>query len=162
MLAQWPGVTQGGTTTDHPIIIEDFFTSLLEMAKIENPTLVQEIDGESFLPILKGSTPSTHPLYWHYPNEWGPDGPGIGSFSAVREGDWKLIYFHLDQYFELYHLKEDISERQNLVSTQKEKVNQLVYLLDTYLQDVKAQMPFNKDSKQVIPYPMKAYKAQKL
>ena len=34
MLAQWPSVTQGGTTSDHPIIIEDFFTSLLEMAKI--------------------------------------------------------------------------------------------------------------------------------
>jgi arylsulfatase A-like enzyme len=99
-------------------------------------------------------------LYWHYPNEWGPDGPGIGSFSAVREGDWKLIYFHFDQHFELYHLKEDISELQNLVSIQKEKVNQLVNLLDTYLQGVKAQMPFYKNSKQVIPYPLKALKAQ--
>ena len=160
MLAHWPGVTQGGTTTDYPIIIEDFFTSVLEMAEIENSTLVQEIDGQSFVPILKGSAPPTHPLYWHYPNEWGPDGPGIGSFSAVREGNWKLIYFHFDQHFELYHLKEDISELQNLVSIQKEKVNQLVNLLDTYLQGVKAQMPFYKNSKQVIPYPLKALKAQ--
>ena len=78
----------------------------------------------------------------------------------MREGDWKLIYFHFDQHFELYHLKEDISELQNLVSIQKEKVNQLVNLLDTYLQGVKAQMPFYKDSKQVIPYPLKALKAQ--
>lgn len=160
MLAHWPGVTPSGTTTSHPVIIEDFFTTILEMAQVENPSTVQIIDGQSFVPVLKGSAPPTHPLFWHYPNEWGPEGHGIGSYSAVREGDWKLIYFHLDQHFELYNLKEDIEEKQNVFTEQLQKAKDLALILDGHLQKVKAQMPHNKKTKQRIPLPLKALNNQ--
>ncbi len=156
MLAHWPGVTKRGTTTDHPIIIEDFFSSILEMAAVNAPDVVQTVDGKSFVPLLKGSAPPTHPLFWHYPNEWGPEGPGIGSYSAVRKDDWKLIYFHLDQHFELYNLSEDISETQNLFATENEKAQQLVAVLDAHLQEVEAQMPHLKATQESIPYPLSA------
>ena len=44
MLAYWPGTTGAGTTATHPVIIEDFFTSILEMAQIARPQHVQTVD----------------------------------------------------------------------------------------------------------------------
>ena len=49
--------------------------------------------------------------------EQGGHGPGHGlnAFRLLfRQGDWKLIYWHPDQKFELFNLKEDISEEHNL------------------------------------------------
>ena len=38
---------------NHPVIIDDFFPSILEFANLENSSLIQEIDGQSFVPLLK-------------------------------------------------------------------------------------------------------------
>jgi arylsulfatase A-like enzyme len=160
MLAYWPGTTAAGTTATHPVIIEDFFTSILEMAQIARPQHVQTVDGQSFVPVLKGLTPPTRPLFWHYPNEWGPEGPGIGSFSAIRLEDWKLIYFHSKQQFELYNLSQDISEQNNLFFEQKILAKQLVTILNTHLRKVNAQMPYYKSSQEQIPFPLTAFEKQ--
>ena len=37
------------------------------------------------------------PLYWHYPHFWGVAGPGIEPYSAIRVGQWKLIFYYSDQ-----------------------------------------------------------------
>ena len=89
---------------NHPVIIDDFFPSILEFANSGNSNLVQEIDGQSFVPLLKNEVIENKPLFWHYPNWWGPIGPGIGSYSAIRQGKWKFIYFHDTQIVELYNL----------------------------------------------------------
>ena len=82
------------------------------MAGIENVKTVQKVDGQSFVPILMEEEIHTNerPLFWHYPNEWGVSGPGIGASSTVRLGDYKLIYFYGNQKLELYNIKEDIGE----------------------------------------------------
>lgn len=54
MLAYWPGVTKPSTVINDYVIIEDFFPSILEMAQIEPNPIIQKIDGQSFVPILKG------------------------------------------------------------------------------------------------------------
>lgn len=160
MLAYWPGTTAAGTTATHPVIIEDFFISILEVAQIARPQHVQTVDGQSFVPALKGVAAPTRPLFWHYPNEWGPEGPGIGSFSAIRYEDWKLIYFHSQQQFELYNLSQDISEQYNLFFQQQERAKQLVTLLNTHLQQVRAQMPYYKKTQQQVPFPLLAFEQQ--
>jgi len=77
----------------------------------------QIVDGKSLFPYFKMiQSEINRPLFWHYPNEWGSNGPGIGSFSAVRQGDWKLIYFHTNKTLELYNLNDDIGENQNLLA----------------------------------------------
>ncbi|MDG2108657.1 MAG: sulfatase [Flavobacteriaceae bacterium] len=155
MLAYWPNITQAETINSTPLIIEDFFPSILEMAQIDTNDFPQTIDGQSFVPLLQNNTESqtNRPLFWHYPNEWGPEGPGIGSYSAVRQGDWKLIYFHTNKTFELYNLKDDIRENQNLLSSDYEKAKQLSIKLTQYLKKVNAQMPLDKLTKEIIPYP---------
>ncbi|SHG74524.1 sulfatase [Flagellimonas flava] len=153
MLVKWPGITKAGSVTEEQVIIEDFFPTVLEMAGINGAAIDQVVDGESFVPILEGNKRKSKPMFWHYPNEWGPDGPGIGAFSAVRLGDWKLIYFHEDQRLELYNIPADISETNNLVSTQPDTTASLANVLTEYLIEVKAQMPSNKTTGEKVPFP---------
>ncbi len=144
MLVKWPGVTTANAVSDSRIIIEDFFPTILEMAQISDYKTVQKIDGKSFTPILKGVALNfDRPLFWHYPNNWGPTGPGIGAFSAVRLGNYKLIYYHIDQSYELFDIKNDIGETRNLANTHLKMVSQLSKVLGDYLRSVDAQMPTN-------------------
>ena len=138
---------------NHPVIIDDFFPSILEFANLENSSLIQEIDGQSFVPLLKNKEIDDKPLFWHYPNWWGPSGPGIGSYSAVRQGEWKFIYFHNTQIMELYNLEKDIFENENLIFVNNSKSEELANVLSEYLKSVDAQMPYNKTTNSRVPWP---------
>jgi arylsulfatase A-like enzyme len=155
MLAYLPNQNKAETINHTPIIIEDFFPTILEIAEIDDYDIPQKIDGRSFVPLLQSryESDTNHSLFWHYPNDWGKDGPGIGSFSAVRQGQWKLIYFHTNKTLELYNLKKDIQENQNLISSDYEKTKQLATKLTQHLINVNAQMPSDKLTKEIIPYP---------
>ena len=160
MLVKWPGKVAPNSSTDQFVIIEDFYPTILEMARITNYKTVQKTDGISFTPILKGNkkTFEDRPLFWHYPNEWGPSGPGIGASSAVRKGDWKLIYYHNDESFEMFNLKEDIGEQNSLVDSNPEKVKELATVLSNYLQKVDAQLPVHKKTGIKVALPIKVLK----
>ncbi|WP_242205975.1 sulfatase [Aestuariivivens insulae] len=155
MIVKWPGVTKKNSSTDNYVIIEDFFPTVLEMAGISDYKTVQTIDGQSFLPILKseGTSDNERALFWHYPNNWGPTGPGIGASSTVRKGDWKLIYYHVDSRFELFNITNDIGETTNLAIKESEKLKQLAGVLGNYLRGVNAQMPTRTDTNQQVPWP---------
>lgn len=159
MLVKWPGVVKAGSVNDQYLIIEDFYPTVLEVAGIKNYETVQTIDGQSFVNLF-----STHgeysqrdrPLVWHYPNEWGPSGPGIGAFSAIRKGDWKLIYYHDQENFELFNLKEDIGETDNRINQEPDQAKNLAQVLSDYLKDVDAQLPRHKASGESVRYPIDA------
>lgn len=155
MLAKWPGITTPNTATDDYLIIEDFFPSILEMAGISSYTAVQPVDGRSFVHLLKGKATSEpeRPLYWHFPNNWGPTGPGIGASSTIRKGKWKLIYYYHDQSFELFDLENDIGEQYNLADEQAERVEALAQELSAYLRSVDAQLPSDQVSGQLQALP---------
>ncbi|MBJ6368951.1 sulfatase [Snuella sedimenti] len=155
MLVKWPNKIKPNTVTDTKVIIEDFYPTILDLAGVENYNTVQEIDGQSFMGVLKGEDVKNNEraLFWHYPNEWGPSGPGIGASSTIRKGDWKLIYYHLDSRFELFNIANDIGETTNLVTSEKEKLKALAIELGNYLRSVNAQMPSNKETDQQVPWP---------
>ena len=164
MLVKWPGTTAPNTISEEQVIIEDFYPTILEMASIKGYETVQTIDGKSFVATLKEEEKEpnvTRALFWHYPNEWGPDGPGIGASSAVRKGDWKFIYFHEDRRMELYNLKNDIGETKNLVTEEQIMVNELASVLTNHLKDVKAQMPKDKLTGKSVEYPLDLLKDPK-
>ena len=155
MLVKWPGVTMHNSTSNTPVIIEDFFPTILELAGVSDYKTVQTVDGQSFTSVLKGneSTNNNRALFWHYPNNWGPTGPGIGATSTVRKGDWKLIYYHLDSHFELFNINTDIGETTNLATSEIDKTKELAIVLGTYLRSVDAQMPTNTNTNQLVPWP---------
>lgn len=154
MIVKWPGRVAPNTKSDGQVIIEDFFPSILEMAQTPNYLLVQHVDGQSFVPLLEGKTGNKErALFWHYPNRWGPQGPGIGSTSTIRSSTWKLIYYHASREFELFDLENDIGETQNLANKAPEKLKSLAQELTDYLKRVDAQMPIDKRTSEVVEYP---------
>ncbi|MCD4735797.1 MAG: sulfatase-like hydrolase/transferase, partial [Bacteroidales bacterium] len=158
MIVKWPGVTQINSVCNDYLIIEDFFPSILEMTGVDNYKTVQKIDGLSFVPMLKntGTTSENRDLFWHYPNKWGAAGPGIGTSSTIRSGDWKLICFYKDQHFELFNIKEDIGEQNNLSEENPAITKELAVKLANYLRSVDAQRPTNKETGKPVDWPDKA------
>ncbi|MGY8769576.1 MAG: sulfatase [Pirellulales bacterium] len=156
MIAYWPKVTKAKSVCTQPVIIEDFFSTILEVAGIKNVEQVSgQIDGQSFVSLLQGNHDSTRdnrPLYWHFPNNWGPTGTGIGASSCIRLGDWKLIYYHANQQYELFNIAHDLTEKENLADSKPEIRNQLAKQLAEYLASVKAQMPVSKATGKAVPY----------
>ena len=68
MIVKWPGLVAESSVSEVPIIIEDFFPSIVEMAGINGYNTHQEVDGQSFVPFLKGALPAEErALFWHYP-----------------------------------------------------------------------------------------------
>jgi arylsulfatase A-like enzyme len=157
MIVRWPGVTAAGSVCEQPVIIEDFFPSILHMAGLRDIQQVGGvIDGVSFVPMLCGQqdrSRENRPLIWHFPNHWGPQGPGIGPSSSIRRGDWKLIYYHEDQRYELYDLDQDIGERDNLAARRPDVRDRLAAELARYLAAVDAQMPTDRATGKAVPYP---------
>ncbi len=155
MLVKWPGVVSPASVNHNYLIIEDFYPTILEMAGISQPDVVQPVDGISFVPQLINpqNIPQERALFWHYPNHWGPDGPGVGAYSAIRKGDWKLIYYHDTESFELFNIPEDIGEQLNLSEEEPEKVLALAEELTEYLVSVDAQMPVHTANQQRVKWP---------
>lgn len=155
MLVKWPGKVKSNSICDNYLIIEDFYPSILEMAGVKKYHTVQKIDGKSFVPMLlqKGTDKEGRDLIWHFPNKWGETGPGIGTTSTIRSGDWKLIYWYKTQEFELYNILEDIGEENNQVNEYPEKVKELSKKLGDHLREMDAQRPCFKANKQPTPWP---------
>lgn len=155
MLVKWPGKVEPATVCNDYLIIEDFYPTILEMAGVDKYKTVQPVDGQSFVPMLvqdKKRT-KTRDLIWHFPNKWGASGPGIGTTSTIRSGDWKLIYWYKTAHFELYNIAEDLGEEKNLAELYPKKVKNLAKKLGSYLRSLNAQRPANKISNRKVQWP---------
>lgn len=147
MIVKWPGVVKANTTNETPVIIEDFFPSILQMADIQNADIKQKIDGQSFVPALKGDKMNgNRSLIWYYPHRWlSQEGPGINYFSAIRKGKWKLIYNLKKQELELYDLSKDIGEHNNLALKNKKVTKKLASSLTENLKKWDVKLPIFKE-----------------
>ena len=96
----WPGTITPGTNSE-PIISHDLYPTVLSVAGL-NPPPNHTLNGQDLSPLLfGGSFERRSPLVFHSPH-WSPQG---GSpHSAVRKGDWKLIYEYATASWELYNL----------------------------------------------------------
>ena len=132
-----PGVTTAGTTTDVPASGMDWYPTLLDLANVNVPA-EQAVDGVSLVPVLTGGGLAKRPLFWHYPH-YGNQG-GEPS-SIVMEDNWKLIYYHEDQHYELYDISKDIGEQADLAKTHPKRVTEMQGTLQSWLAATDAKMP---------------------
>ncbi|MGN6510864.1 MAG: sulfatase [Chitinophaga sp.] len=161
MIVSWPAVIAPGTVAERPVIIEDFFPTVLEMAGIRKPALVQQTDGTSFLPVLEGDAHNTKErlLVWHYPHRWTRgEGPGLHFFSAARKGDWKLIYDQRKQQLYLYDLKKDIGEEHDVAAENPAVTRRLAEELTKYLKERHVVMPVIKSTGRRVSWPDESVK----
>ncbi len=157
MIVKWPGITVPGSDCQDYIIIEDIFPAILELAGVkESVQIDKKTDGVSFVPLLEqsGNYPKDRAIFWHYPHTY--DQP---PYSTVRKGDWKLIYHHIERKPELFNLKDDISENNDLASENPEKLRELAVILTDFLKESGALMPMDKTTGKPVEYPDK-YKTQ--
>ena len=155
---KWPGVVPPGSQSDEPAVGTDFYPTLLEMAGLPaRPG--QHVDGVSLVPVLRGEDLPDRNLYWHYPH-YGNQG-GEPS-SIIRQGEWKLIYYHEDGRCELYHLETDPAEMNN-VSDQNPQLKEALFAdLMQWLQQTKARMPFPNPAFDTEAYKMEKRRTQEV
>ncbi|AQQ10393.1 Arylsulfatase [Sedimentisphaera cyanobacteriorum] len=138
MFVVWPGVTKPGSVCDYPVTSTDFYPTLLDIAGLPLQPR-QHVDGVSFAPLLKGEKKlDRKAIFWHYPH-YGNQG-GSPS-SAVRCGDYKLIEWFESGKLELFNLKEDIGEKNDLADKMPGKVKELHKMLVDWRKEVDAKMP---------------------
>ncbi len=138
LIISYPGVTKGGSNCDVPVSSIDFFPTICSWLDIDIPdTLI--IDGKDITPLVKGkSAIDREDLFWHFPHYWW--GTNVRPYSIVRSGDYKLIK-HYEGGIELYNLKDDISETNDLADENPEKRKELEIKLNNWLEEVGAKLP---------------------
>lgn len=153
LIMYWKGKIVAGSTSDVPVSTADIYPTI---AKAVNGQYKKEkrIDGEDILQIL--SMPSSYTnrdLFWHYPHYSNQGGkPG----SAMLRGNFKLIYNYEDETIELYNIKDDIAEKNNIALANKAITERLKSKLFKWLKENNARMPYRnaafnpKASSQVI------------
>lgn len=136
LIMRWPEKIKQKATSDVPVCSVDFYPTFLQMAKATPPS-EQVMDGISLLPLMtKENIPDRDELYWYYPAETG--GWKKRMSAAVRSGDYKLIHFFEDNHSELYNLKKDPQEQDNLATKMPEQTNALEKKLAIWENAVKA------------------------
>ncbi|WP_295938193.1 sulfatase [uncultured Alistipes sp.] len=161
MMVKWPGKVAPGSRSRNPVIIEDFFPSILDMAGVKNYRTVQQVDGRSFVPVITGQSEGApdRELVFHYPHKWKTtDYRDIDYLSAMRKGDWKVVYRMIERTVELYNLKDDIGEHNDLAAVYPEKLREMTLILGKYLRESGSRMPTVKATGAKVPYPDELFK----
>ncbi len=155
MIVRWPGKIKPNTKSDEIVIGLDFYSTFVELAG-GNPQKYHT-DGESLVPILlNNASLEREAIYWHFPAYLqsykgikNPDDLVRGwravPSSAIRKGDWKLIEDFEDGSLQLYNLKEDISESNDLTEKMLEKREELLENLRHWQEEVNAPVPKKKN-----------------
>jgi arylsulfatase A-like enzyme len=141
VIIRWPGVTPaGGRVCEQPIFCTDFFPTLTDAAGVAPADRGDSgKDGLTLIPLLKDPAAKLNreALYFHYPHYYATTTPA----GAIRQGDWKLIEYFQTGKLELYNIKNDLSETNDLAKAEPGKVKALHEALVDWRKSVGAQMP---------------------
>lgn len=143
-IVRWPARIAPGTQADTPAIHVDVYPTLAALAGATLPAK-QVFDGESLAPLMldRSARLSREAIYQHFP---GYLGSGVDQWrttpvTTVTAGDWKLMEFLEDGRLELYNLREDLGEKNNLATTNPAKANELHGKIVAWRAAIKAPMP---------------------
>lgn len=155
---KWPNVVTESTRCAEPITGVDLYPTLCAMTGADMPN-GQISDGKNLLPLLTQDIESfgSRPIFWHFPAYLQANGR-IDSesrdplfrtrpCSIIRDGDWKLHYYYEDDGVELYNLRNDIGETNDLSKSNPEKTSELLAKLTRWRRDTQAPIPTIRNPK---------------
>jgi arylsulfatase A-like enzyme len=122
-IARWPGTTPAGIVSDHIGYFGDLMATAADLAGTAPP---ENIDSISFAPTLTGDNDAQQQhefLYWEFYERGGK--------QAVRFGDWKAVRMPMHSgEIELYDLKADLGESNNIADSHTDRVQQAAAMMD--------------------------------
>ncbi|MDP6045432.1 MAG: sulfatase [Phycisphaerae bacterium] len=154
LIVCWPAKIKAGSRCDTPVIGIDFYPTLLEATGARKPE-GKLLDGVSLMPLLTQSGRlKDRALFWHFPIYLQKYSSNDGSRDplfrtrpgcVVRLGDWKLHEYFEDGGLELYNLKDDLGERNNLADKMPDKTKELYAIMLQWRKETKAPVPTEKN-----------------
>lgn len=155
-IARWPGQIKPDSISHELIDGKDLLPTFCQMAGIAIPT-DRKIDGVSILPVLKGrKIERKHPCCWMFPAY--EDTYFRMPQMAMREGDYVLVgWFNkkpkeqliMDwiksarlEKFELYNLRNDVGQFDDLANEEPERVKQMAVDMKKLWQDIQTDGPY--------------------
>jgi len=156
-ILRYPARVKAGQTVSEPVCSLDLLPTLCELCG-PAPVKDRPLDGTSIVPLLDGQ-PLTRqtPLFWHYFRSIGEpkvamrvgdyailgkwDGPQLPPGGGVHEGDCEAIKAAKLVSFELYNLKDDLAQQNDLAQKEPAKIKELSETLVKKYTEVQAEGP---------------------
>ncbi len=119
LIAKWPGKIKAGSITKQSSAFWDFMPTFAEITSSRDSI---NSDGVSIVPTLTGKLKNQMQhefLYWEH----------ASSMQAVRYGDWKGLRKKVSDNIELYNLKNDPYEKNNVANDNPEIVKKISQIM---------------------------------
>ena len=149
LFVRWPGVTSAGDTCSESVVGHDLYPTILRMTGVAGRADQNEsMDGVDITSLLRdpSASLSARSIQWlrygelvHYPTY--KNDPEFGPSAAICNGDWKMIERYptphgLERRFELFNMREDPYEQNNLASAEPERLMTLQQELAKWQQEI--------------------------
>jgi arylsulfatase A-like enzyme len=145
-LVSWPSKLASGVVSEAFVSGTDIFPTVCEIAGVDIPKSL-ELDGVSMMGALQQQEPARTTLHGYWPNYFDRPGLKVSPAAWIRQGDHKLMRFFCDaedqsDRLELYNLKKDPSEEQDIAKTMPELAKALNDKMTEHLKKTGALIPF--------------------
>ena len=114
-LARWPYKIKANSVIETPLWSPDLFIACVKLSGTDIPEDLI-LDGKDPLPVLLGKTKRSPHDFFFFQYE---------KHSALRSDNWKIVRTDPKEEWQLFNLKEDLSETVNLAPQKPELVKKL-------------------------------------
>ena len=131
-LVSWPGQIAAGSSTNQLNLSMDIYPTVIQLAGVE---INHTVEGRSFLNTLLGNTEAEEERVVYFTRREGGLTYGGKAYHALRKGDWKLLQNSPYQPMELYNLKTDPKEENDLIKSEPEIYKEMNSILMQHIQE---------------------------
>ena len=129
-MIRWPGRIKPGTRSDYAGLVFDLFPTFVELAGAKPDS---QLDAISLVPLFNGGT-IAKPRDLYFVRREGGNLYGGKSYEALIQNDWKLMRNDPFSPYELYNLKEDPKETNNLATKNRKIFEKLAAAMRHHVQ----------------------------
>lgn len=141
----YPSKIKKGIENQSIVMGMDIFPTIIDLVLDKK---IEGIDGKSYKAVMQGKENwKDRTVYWNS-YKARPGQTGDNKTSSIRVGDYKLLQFVETGKVELYNVKEDISEKNDLSSKMPEKTQEMLAQLEKFKKDRNVSM---KENHRTIP-----------